>query len=150
GGAHCCLIATIFELGPHLAILDRINGRDGNVDFHRDDATGQWFVIIEDWTFRYFFATFAGSPACDLTLTWSRGRFRPTDVRRSPRSPTTLRNLAAAIRQSDAWRGRRPREDAIIEPYDTQLISEMVDLSYTGNLRQALELLRLAWPLGEA
>jgi len=90
----------------------------------------------------------AEEPACDLTLAWERGRFRPIDLRHAPYAPAALLRLAAAIRKSEYWRGRRYADR--MEPYDMRLISEMVDLAYTGNLAQALELLRLAWPLGAA
>jgi hypothetical protein len=147
GGAHCCLIALIFELGRELVLIDTINGLDGPVDFVREDSSGRWLVRMEDWTFRYFFATFSASTACDLTLAWQRGRFRPIDLRRSPKPRDELNRLATTIRNSRLWRGRGVHDDPM-EPYDTRLTSEMVNLAYTGNLSQALKLLHLAWPLG--
>ncbi|MBI3513889.1 MAG: hypothetical protein HY060_07495 [Proteobacteria bacterium] len=145
GGAHCCSIALVFALGRQLSLIDRINGRDGPVQFVREDDTGRWLVFLSDWMFRYWRGPFATTPQCDLVLSWDVGKFRliTEGMRHPPYMRAALKHRAAELRASVYWNRDAKFE---VERYNADLWIEMADLAYTGNLAQARALLRLVWP----
>lgn len=70
GGAHCCSIHYIFELGPQFKLLATLN--DTNDDLARFElSAGHYYYVTADWTFGYWPTCFACSPSALVTLVWT-------------------------------------------------------------------------------
>ena len=71
GGAHCCLDHYVFELEPKFTFLATIKGRDDDLAHFEDlDRNGNYYYVGGDWTFAYWYGSFAGSPNHEVILRW--------------------------------------------------------------------------------
>jgi len=69
GGAHCCLMHYVFELEPSFRLLATLNARDTWPAYFADlDGNHHYFYLAEDWTFAYWWGSFAGSPNHSVVL----------------------------------------------------------------------------------
>lgn len=67
GGAHCCLAHYIFELEPTFRLLATVNDMDDDMaHFERDGE--RYYLHTADWTFAYWWQSFAGSPNHSVVL----------------------------------------------------------------------------------
>jgi hypothetical protein len=77
GGAHCCFIFHVFELGDVFREIAKINAQHSDgasfVDPHHD---GHYEFEGNDWAFAYWKTSFAESPAPRIILKYRDGRFR--------------------------------------------------------------------------
>jgi len=70
GGAHCCSIYHIFELGDEFREVATIDAADGGAVFTNLTANGTPAIQMSDWSYAYEFTSFAGSFAPDIILRW--------------------------------------------------------------------------------
>ena len=145
GGAHCCSLFHIFEIGEKFRHIQTIELEDSCTDFKNLDNGPALELPMNDWTFAYWKTSFADSPAPEVILKYSDGQYRmaPTLMRKPPLSPLELNGTAASIRLSPEWKDPEQK----IPP---ALWREMLNLIYTGNMDQAWSLFHLAWPEGLA
>lgn len=140
GGAHCCLSFDIFELGPELRHLDRIEAEHGDMShFEKLGGDNDLACIINDWTFAYWKTGFASSPAPRIILRYCNGRYLiADDLMRGP-SPTRkeLAKKARDILALAPWTSDNPPPD---------LWGYMLDLIYSGNEQSAWDFFDQAWP----
>ena len=150
GGANCCLIFHIFELGPTFKKLGTIDAEFGDSGPHflhpdKDSKTTGLAIQIHDWTFANWHTDFADSPAPKVILRFSDNAYRiAPDLMRAPVfSASDLAVRAAAVKSyaPSAKGGTWPRAD--ISP---QLWGTMLDLVYSGNADDAWKFLDYAWP----
>lgn len=146
GGANCCLIFHIFEIGPTFRKITDLNAKFGDQGPHFVHlAPGPGLQIqIHDWTFTDWHSDFADSPAPKVILEYhGRGYRMASDLMRTPTVDMTV--LAAKIQKireetkhaSGSW------PNANIPP---QLWGTMLDLIYTGHRILAWQFLEMAWP----
>jgi hypothetical protein len=154
GGTDCCLTYYIFELGPtEFRIIDVINA------LHDDPATqhfvrlepGGLQIVVHDWTFANWHASFGRAPAPLVILHYRNGHFVPAPelMRESPPAPAQLQAKANRIRldvltanfhdSTTVW------PDAKIP---TELWGTMLDYIYAGHADLAWKFADLAWPAG--
>src|SRR6185437_10078554 len=63
GGAHCCGFHYVFELKPRFRLLAILSDRDDDLAHFEDlGADGHYYYVTADWTFAYWWQSFAGSP----------------------------------------------------------------------------------------
>ena len=142
GGAHCCLNFHIFEIGEEcreIAVLDAAHGDLAHFE-KRSGEKGLVFVA-NDWAFAYWNASFAESPAPEVILRFSDGRYRlAVDLMRRPApSDETVEEQIRQVHVDRAWEeGGRP----------VRLWKFMLDLIYTGNATAAREFFEKAWVPG--
>jgi len=143
GGAHCCFIFYILELGAKkVRPIETIDAEDGGQSHFEDiDHDGHMEFVGNDWNFDYWHTSFAQSPAPDVLLRFRDGKFRlALDLmQKTPPSPEQLSKRATEVR------GDFKRENPEPSP---QLWCEMLDLIYSGNAKLAWKFLDLAWPPG--
>lgn len=140
GGAHCCYILNLFEIDKdfrHIQTLDLAH--TGFSDFRDLDGEPGLELVVNDWTFAYWRACFACSPAPRLALKFRNGRYKVDRElnRKPPLEGYQLENLAADVGSVREWGEGKP---------PVRLWAEMLGLIYSGNLDQAWELFELAWP----
>jgi hypothetical protein len=71
GGAHCCWIHYVFELGPQFKLLATLDDEDDDLAHFERAADGRYYYITADWTFAYWPTCFACSPSALVTLRWT-------------------------------------------------------------------------------
>ena len=140
GGAHCCFLFHVFQLGPHFRHIQTINAAHSDLaDFENIDEEPDLEFLMADWTFAYWKASFAASPAPGVILKYDGEKYAlACDLMRKPGlSPQDLTQLASDIKSWQGW------EDYLPPSY---LWGEMLDLIYMGNILQAWELFDRSWP----
>lgn len=165
GGAHCCHLFHIFEIGTtfrHIQTIDLEDFNDYGEGFKNLDGDPALELLRRDYTFAYWNECFAGSPAPEVILKYSEGQYKmaPNLMKKLPRRQAELYETAAKIRsmrdwkdpeaierghQSGLWKVPGPNYPKVV-PSD--LWREMLTLIYTGNMAQAWKFCDLAWPEG--
>lgn len=150
GGANCCLIFHIFEIGPTFKKLGTIDAEFGDSGPHflhpdKDSKTTGLAIQIHDWTFANWNTDFADSPAPKVILRFSDNTYRVSpDLMRAP--VLNVSDLAARAAEvmsytPSAKGGAWPH--AQVSP---QLWGTMLDLIYSGHAGDAWKFLDDAWP----
>lgn len=140
GGAHCCNLLYIFEVGERFRHIGTVEG--GSYDFKLIDLDEDHIPEIEfsDGAIDYQFASFAYSPPGRVVLKFTGDNYEVADQIMKKPMPS-LKSLAEAktlIRQ-EFKRGESPDV-----PY--ALLKIMMDLSYSGYLDAALVMADQTWP----
>lgn len=68
GGAHCCMYHLVFELEPKFRLLSMVGDADDDLAHFERLADGHYYLITADWTFAYWWLSFAGSPFHSVIL----------------------------------------------------------------------------------
>ena len=69
GGAHCCLTDYVYQVTPAFRRVATLEGADDDEShFGHLNATGRWYFFTTDWTFAYWYGSFAGSPVKEVVL----------------------------------------------------------------------------------
>ena len=142
GGAHCCSNFHIFEIGPRFRFLAKIEAEHGESSHFADlDGDQNLEFIGEDWTFAYWHTSFVASPAPEIILRFTAGKYRLAEdqMRKPPPSEAELNESIRQIRTDESWKEQRPPET---------LWGEMLDLIYSGNRAVAWQFFNKAWPAG--
>lgn len=137
GGAHCCSLTYIFELGDIFRLVAIIPTTHSSGDFtHLDDDNIPEFVF-HDWHFAYWVTSFVGSPSPQMILHYQDEVYRPAiDLLRQPApSWATLAEQAQGIQLSFSETGIFP-----------ELLATMLNLIYSGHADLAWKFLDTAWP----
>lgn len=142
GGAHCCYLFHVFEIGKRFRYIQTINAENSDLaDFKNvDDDPALEFPTV-DWTFAYWKTGFASSPAPAVILKYNGQRYEMAcDLMRKAGLPNDeLGRMATQIRENPAWKQGYPPEE---------LWGKMLDLIYAGNMDQSWTLAELSWPAG--
>ena len=69
GGAHCCRVDYVFELRPEVRVVAKLDARDADESHFADlDGNGRFYYLSADFTFAYWWQSFAGSPSHSVVL----------------------------------------------------------------------------------
>lgn len=137
GGAHCCFYTQVIERQPELALLAEFDGSDSPVSLEQRDDDPALEVVLNDWSFAYWKAPFADSPAPLVILDLQEGVYvGAVELMRQPAPPPAeVARLAADARQ--AMRAAGAPTSALWGP--------MLDLIYSGNAEAAFQLFDQGW-----
>ncbi len=144
GGAHCCFSFEVFQLGKDFRRLVKLDAKDsGGAHFEDIDHDGKYEFISNDWTFAYWHASFAESPAPTVILRPQKDAYGNFGyelalglMRKSAPSRARLEAIINEIRAEQDWKHRVP----------VSLWAAMLNLIYTGNAGLAWDVLDQAWP----
>lgn len=140
GGAHCCFLFHIFEIGNQFRHIQTINAvHSGLADFANLDEDPALEFQMVDWTFAYWRTSFAASPAPAVILKYQGQQYEmASDLMGKPSlSFEQFVQLADEIKSSPEWESKQP---------PVRLWAEMLDLIYTGRMDQAWDLVDASWP----
>ncbi len=140
GGAHCCMLFHIFELGKTFRKIATLDAAHGDLAHFADlDGDGKLEFVANDWTFAYWHTSFAGSPAPTIILRYQHGSYRlATDLMRKPApSADELDGQIKRIRSEESWKNDEP---------PVAMWELMLNLIYTGHAELAWQSLDRAWP----
>jgi hypothetical protein len=147
GGVHGLFRFHVFELGEEPVFLQTLEAGHGDLSgFENLDDDPSLEISFHDWTFAYWHASFAQSPAPTIILDWDGREWILSEelMRRPAPVAAKLTHCAREIRDLPGWK-RDPQTAAFPPP---QLWAGMLDLIYSGNLESAKSLLDQAWPQG--
>jgi hypothetical protein len=139
GGAHCCFHFYVFEIGSRFRKIAMLDAGHGDVAHFEDiQGDGRLEFVAADWTFAYWHAGFAQSPAPKVILAFRKGVYvLADDLMRKPRP--TRNEIEDKIKETqgeESWKEGRP---------PPALWSYMLDLIYTGNAPVAWQFFESAW-----
>lgn len=141
GGAHCCFVFYIFELGnERMRKVATIDAKHSDrAHFEDIDNDGHLEFLMDDWTFAYWHTGFMQSPAPALILRFRAGKFRlALDLMHKP-SPKD-EDLAQRAKDTAAnW-------DSIEPGPPHEYWGELLDLIYSGNAGSAWKFAEECWP----
>ena len=155
GGAHCCTDVHVFELGEKFRHVARFDAKDAEgVGFEDLDKNGILNVSMADWHYIDVIASMIASPAPAIIFRYRDGRYQlAPDLMKQPAPPKEeLRKFAQEIRELFDQAKKKPEEaDTILTRWNQeypvpQLWSKMLDLIYSGNENEALQLFEESWP----
>jgi hypothetical protein len=141
GGAHCCFVFHVYELGESFREVASIDAGHGDLShFANLDRGGSLEFVTADWTFAYWRAGFAQSPAPQVILRFKEGAYGLAAdlMRKSKPTQETLTAEARKVRSDPSW--TQKEQPPALWDYLLQLI-------YGGNGSLAREFLDKAWPL---
>lgn len=138
GGAHCCWVFTIVQVGDAPAIMGRVEAANGG-KWQQDAQTGRWLLVIGDSTFDYWNAPHSASPIPRVVLGWSAAQGGPGMVMQaeSMRTPALTDDALRALADTVGT-----NEDGTP---DSRLWGVMLDLIYGGHWDQAFAFLEQIW-----
>jgi hypothetical protein len=148
GGAHCCYIAYLFELGTQVKLIAEIDGRHGTPSFADLDGDSIPEVVVRDWTFEYWPASFASSPAPNVILRWKNGDYVPdAELMKIPEpSPEELSNKAESVRNNEEWDRCKEGPDRYSRDcIPEELFQTALDLMYGGHEELGRQFIGMAW-----
>jgi len=148
GGAHCCSIYHIFELGDEFREVATIDAADGGAAFVDLDNNGVLNIATEDWSYAYAFTSYAGLSVPDIILRLVDSQYvvAPDLMFTEPPAPADYAKLVQEVR--DAY---VPSEDEteVKSPgewgSDATLWGTMLELTYKGHLDMAMQLFDDCW-----
>ena len=138
GGAHCCFIFHVLELGTPVREVAAIRADDSDYAHFEDlNHDGKFEFVVWDFTFAYWHTGFAQSPAPRVVLRFSGTRYKLASdlMSKAPLSAEELTKKAAELKNTEWDDGYPPPE----------LWGTMLDLIYTGNSEEAWKLVPAVW-----
>ena len=141
GGAHCCFLFYVFEIGHKFRHIQTINAYHSDLAcFKNLDNDLALEFSMSDWSFAYWRTCFANSPAPALILKYNGKSYEMagTLMKKPGLAHTDLIKTAVAIRKLSDWKEGRP---------PVKLWAKMIDLIYTGNMNQVWKLFEMSWPV---
>lgn len=148
GGAHCCAIFHIFEIGERFRLIEEINAADSECARFEDlRHDGNLDLVLNDHTFAYWNACFALSPAPHVLLRYHEGKYH-LDAELMRKSAPTDGELSEQV---EAIKAQFADNEGFMEgnaewKAPPALWGEMLDWIYSGNMDMAWRLCDLAWP----
>jgi hypothetical protein len=147
GGEHCCLSHYVFELEPRLRLLAEIQDADGDrAHFAAMDGHRGYYYLGNDWTFAYWNASFADTPAPTVVLHYvddgRRGGYHLAMEKMQRPEPSR----EAWNRAIEKARGAFARPSEFGDGVGSPLWSDMLHLIYTDHADLAWKLYDQAWP----
>ena len=139
GGAHCCFLAHVFELGKEFRKVATLDARDGDLSHFEDlDGDGSLEFVTNDFTFAYWRTSFADSPAPRVVLKFRAGAYHvaPELMQKAAPAAAELERHSREVREAGQWQTRR------VPP---ALWATMLDLIYTGHPDLAWSFLNSSW-----
>lgn len=140
GGAHCCNLLHIFEMGKKLRKLVTVEANSSSVSLIDLDHDG--FPEIEFWdgAIDYLFASFGGSPGGRVVLKFKKDHYEvATHLMKKPLPNLNQMNIARK-----KIRVAFKKEKTPDLPYE--FLNLMMELSYSGHSKLALKIATEEWP----
>jgi hypothetical protein len=135
GGAHCCMYHYVFELEPAFKLLATLYDADDDLSHFADlGKDGHYYYLTADWTFAYWWLSFAGSPSHSVVLRYVDdaigGSFHLAMDKMLTPAPTPKEWEKA---RGDVRGELRLEEENMVNELPNVLWQEVLDLIYTGH-----------------
>jgi hypothetical protein len=146
-GAHGPYYTYVFQIGKTFRHIATIAGEDDRVRMKDVDKDGKLEAVLKDWTFAYWNASFAASPAPTIILRYRNGNYRvATDLMKKPApSASELDKISARTKAVLEKLGEYPSDD-FSSSQPSELWGTMLDLIYIGHADLAYKFFDATWP----
>jgi hypothetical protein len=159
GGAHCCFTTSIIDLADKLNI-SKFEGVNGYVEL-RPIANSNYFkVIIPDNAYIYLWTSFASSPFPEVIMYYdAKSNIYQLNISSMKKAKLSREALRKKINHINAKTYKNfkyaYKEDSDLltfnnrnanEEYFAKLLPIVLDLIYSGNMSQAMEITDKTWP----
>ncbi len=141
GGAQCCFVLHIFELGTDFRKIASIDGGNFQPFFEDLDGDGVLELRIDDDFLAYRFSSFADTASADVVLEYIDGQYHVASKFMQTPAPDQDLLVDKARSYWEGFKERRAGEDA-----PRVLILLMNKLAFTGHKQMALDIADLSWP----
>lgn len=148
GGAHCCFILRVFEIGERFKEIAKIDaGHSDGARFVDLGHDGAYEFEGNDWAFAYWRASFMYSPAPRIVLKYRGCRFRlDYDHMKKPGpSPKEFSAKVRDIKAVEEWTDAAPPNCDMDCGVPVAVWANMLDLMYTGHPDLAWKLFDESW-----
>jgi len=147
GGAHCCFTFTVLQFGDKPRAVAKLKAmHSGGAHFADLNHDGTYEFVSNDWTFAYWHASFAESPAPAVIMALRKdneGSYQyrlDLDLMRKPApTPADLDQRIQKIRDDEAWK----------DGLNPALWTAMLELIYSGHPDLAWQVFDRAWPVSK-
>lgn len=141
GGAHCCHYVYVFEMGKDLKKIADISAGSSGVELIDLNKDGKLEIKFWDWPIDYAFSSYAQSAQGETILEFKEGMYQlaPIYMVKPMLSDEELKISKKLILS-------KFDEKSPDLPYEFQKL--MMDLSYSGNINEAMSLAQELWPKG--
>jgi len=148
GGAHCCRLDHVFELRPKVRLLAELHAQDADESHFADlDKDGRYYYVTADYTFAYWWGSFAGSPVHEVIL-------RFVNDRNGGQYHLAFDKMARPAPSEAEWADALARVKGELDLNDTNMANnlaqvlwqEVMDFIYTGHSDLAWKLLKEVGP----
>ncbi|MDQ2975463.1 MAG: hypothetical protein M3R69_08645 [Acidobacteriota bacterium] len=149
GGAHCCFVLYIFELGPTFHIIPSLDiGNGEGIRAKRLGGGDGVAIVTNDDTFAYWNTDYADSPQPEVILRYRDGAYRP-DFELMRKAAPSWNDLSAAAKEDRASLAATANEP--YPPKDSTSFlpafwGRMLDLIYAGHEDLAWRYFDEVWP----
>lgn len=140
GGAHCCHILHIFELGKEFKKLVTVQANSSSVRLVDLDRDGNQEIEFWDGAIDYQFASFADSPGGRVVLKYRDNHYEVAVDLMAKTAPSSKEIDLVKKTVSEAFKNEKTPN----LPFE--FLNVMMDLSYSGNSKMALLLAEELWP----
>jgi hypothetical protein len=148
GGAHCCRIDYVFELHPKVRVIAKLEARDADESHFADiDGKSRYYYVSADFTFAYWWQSFAGSPSHSVVLRFANddaggGYHLAFDkmIRPTPTESEWAASLAKVKHELEL------NDSNMANDLPDVLWQEVLDLIYTGHADLAWKFLTQVGP----
>lgn len=140
GGAHCCHFLNIFELGKKFKKLVTVEALSSSIKLIDLDHDGYPEIEFWDGSIDYQFACFAGSPGGRVVLKFQKDHYAVAT--HLMKKPTPAAKKIKLLKQN-LIRGFRNEKSPDL-PYS--FLEALMNLSYSGHFKLALQLTDETWP----
>ncbi|MCS6873126.1 MAG: hypothetical protein RML33_04245 [Acidobacteriota bacterium] len=153
GGAHCCFDAAFIELGEEPRLREYIYTADARIIAIGKNPRGGLRFATRDYSFAYWYTSFASSPFPEVVLEFVDGKLRPNIdlMKKTKPQEAILKKKAAKARNNllRAIRINKPRSCgdifALLDGEGVVFWGEVLDLLYSGNDQAAWKYFDLVW-----
>lgn len=148
GGAHCCFLLRVFELGEEFKEIAKIDAQHSDgAKFVDLDHDGVYEFEGNDWAFAYWRASFMYSPAPRIVLKYRKGRFRLAyDLMKKPGpSPEEFAAIVREVKANEEWTDLAPPDCDMNCGVPIALWKNMLDLMYSGHPDLSWKLFDQSW-----
>lgn len=161
GGAHCCNVADILELGEKFRILSHLEGYHMPIQFENIDKKPGLEIIIYD-SYAYLWTFFSGSAFGKVILRYQDGSYvmAPDLMEKPPLRWSQLKTIVKKIKSKNyngfCYTAKFLNPDQskkfscenlmVSDGYFANAISDIIDLIYSKNYPQAMKIIDQTWP----
>lgn len=155
GGAHCCYLTTLLELGETAHSIS-LGGGDWVAKFEDLDHKPGKEAIVSDGAFKYRWSDYASSPGAQVILRHDNGSYimAPDIMKQPPYTEKQINKIISVIKNSNYSNFRYATNlntadstsAKALSNYFTNMLSKVLELIYSGNYFQALQIVDATWP----
>lgn len=149
GGAHCCQTVSLLRLSPNFKLLAFFDGKNSEITISKLSLNGTYRIQLHDWITEEMWTTFAKSYAPTVILISHQGHtfVSRASMKKNRLSPEAINQIIGYFppKGFPNFQYQGPTSDTH-QHYFEKILEPILDLIYSGNGAQALQIIDQTWP----